>query len=153
MKLVLLYKDYFYCGDKIINNISNQILQIVYFDSDHLKNLETLYKKNNLILKIINANELNLKDGDYSLDMHAIQINNGKVTNIDTNLHHHNPIHRSIHVKNTEINLRIVYHNILYYNKYILIIFIILFALSYYIFNMQVNIDINARNEILKTFA
>ena len=153
MKLLVLYKDYFYYNDKIINNISNQILKVVYFESESLRNLQSLYKRNNLIIQIMNVNSLNLKDGDYSLDMHSIHINNNKVIDIQDKFHHYNPIHRSIYFKNTEINAYIIYHNILYYSKYIFILCGLLFIASYYMFNMTMKMDINSRNEILKTFS
>ncbi len=152
MKLLILYKDCFYYNDKIINNISNQTIKVAYFETESLHNLQSLYKRNNLIIKLMKINEMNLKDGDYSLDIHSIQINNNRVVNIHDKLHHYNPIHRSINFKQTEINAYIIYHNILYYNKYVFILCGALFIISYYLFNMTTNIDMSNRSEIIKTF-
>jgi hypothetical protein len=154
MKLIIIYNNYCYHADKIVNNLRNQILKIVYIDIFPHKILQKLYESNNLIIRIACIDDLKIKDGDYSIDSYTIHINNKRIKNIEHKLYTHNPIYKFIDlgIWNTHVNFKILYHNLLFYNKYILFISIILFLLSYNLFTMKPVSDAVNRMEILKKF-
>lgn len=153
MKILLVYDNNYYFNDKISNFIRNNELIVVYIGDYPTKILEKLYDCNNLILSVCSIENLKIKDGDYSLSTYGIYINNGKIIRIEEDSASYNPLHKNIPnitLKNSHINFKILYHNLLFYHKYFLLISVILLIVSYKLFGASYSVNMEERLNMIK---
>lgn len=156
MKMIIIYNNHCFYKNKIVDHIKNQVIQVIYIDK-YQSALHKLYRKNNLIVFISSLENLlqynDIRNDNYSLDVYTIKINNKNFV-IDETTAYNKYLHESLQINSfkTEINMYILYHNLIYYNLYILLLSFLLFVFSYYCFHIEFPINISNRYKSIKQF-